>query len=209
MPYFIYKPQNIANIGGVFPKTNDDEFSLGLGVYKYYYLGSVVSTNLIHKIKDYFISFLTDDEAEGFKLLSVNDIPIDPSDIDSERRPLNETELANKALANKIMLKLELREKIYKDVGDIDDLIADMSKRIDLIERLVMRIFYFILNKQDVPQELLDAYLPMIANYITAVDSGQVKMRADLEDPQEVFNSLAVRYTTITNLVKTEYFDKI
>jgi uncharacterized protein YeeX (DUF496 family) len=209
MSYFIYKSQNIANIGGVFPKTSDDEFKLGLGVFEDYYLGEVTSIDSIVKIKEYFVYFLTDEEAEGFKLLNVNKILIDPSDVESKERDLNENELANKALAEKVILKLKLRNKIYNNVGDLEDLISDLSKRLDLLERLVMRTFFYTLKGESVPQPILDAYLPMVESYISSVDKELIVTRADLEDPNELFSKLIKRFTNISNLVKSEYLDKI
>lgn len=209
MFYFLYKFQNIANIGGVFPKTKDGEIELGLGVQDGYYLGKMISHESLNSIKNYFVCFIDDDTADGFKLVGITQIPIDPMNPHTEYRDLTTTELTKQALADKLLLKLKLRSHISLEVGDTDDLIADMSKRTDLIERLLLRVFYYTLQDIPIPQAIKDAYLPMVTNYINSVDNQTLRVRADLEDPQEVFNKLAIRTTKIADIVKEEYFDKL
>lgn len=208
MAYFIYKASNIANLGGVLPKVDDAKFTLGQAYYEGYYLGSTPNPENVSEIKEYFVTFIDDETAEGFKLLGVTQLPVDPAQPESEMRPLTADETAKQQKAQKLIYKLQLRDKIYANVGDVGDIIADLSKRVDMLERLLMRTMYYILQNQAIPQTLIDNYLPVIQNYITAVDSGTLKLRADLEDPQVVYNKLHERFNTITNLVKTEYLDK-
>lgn len=209
MYYFLYTFQNMANIGGVFPRTEKDEFTLGISAFKELYLGTVVDPELINKISNYFICFIDEDVAEGFKIISAKRLPIDPSSPESKSRDLTEKELALQAKAKALVLKLKLRPKIYREIGDINDMVADMSKRIDLLEKILLKTTFFLFQDTEIPQAMKDTYLPMITKYISDIENDTIKAKEDLEDPQTLFDKLAARKSTIAKIVKSEYLDKI
>jgi len=210
MPYFLYKPQNISNLGGVFPNPQPpEEFTLGITERRGYYLGYTDNPENIHKIKDYFVCWLDDDTAEGFKLLDVTQIPEDPSDPESAMRDLTDDELAKQKKAENLVLKLSFRHKLYSLSNlDLEDMFADLTKRVEMLERLCIRAFYYIFNGQDIPQELKDKYLPLIESAINAIDTEGIQLRVDYEDVSAIFDKIKERAATIDSLVKTEYLDK-
>ena len=108
----------------------------------------------------------------------------------------------------KQMLKENTRKAINGSVGDIYDLIADLSKRVALIERLLLRVTPYVLKGKQIPDELKNMYLPMIEQYIQMVDNGMLVDRIDLEDTTKIFQELIQKNNKISEIVKKEYLDK-
>lgn len=134
---------------------------------------------------------------EGFQHLQVPD-----ADLTSE----------NLTIKNKMrewIYKLNSRYRIEKEVGDTNDLLADVSKRISLIERLVMRMAADYFEIQTLPIEYKNAYTTLISNYLGAFDAGYFLDRTDLEDPGLLFSRLMERTKKIADIINEEYFSKI
>ena len=209
MAYFLYSPQNIANIGGVFPKTKDEEFTLGMSEHDGYYLGSIVDINNIDKIGKYFVCFINDDTAAGFRILGATQMLIDPANIESGYRDLTTEEIRTQNMAKNLLLKMDVRKNIENNVGDLADLVADLSKRIDLVERMAVRMAYYVYQGLSVPTELRDAYLPLIQDAVTRWDEGTLIARNDIEDPADIQAKLVVRSNKITEIIRDDYLAKL
>ncbi len=102
--------------------------------------------------------------------------------------------------------KYRARKRIAKEVGDSEDLLADISKRLTMIERLIVRLAIPLLKGEEISDELKETYLPMCELLVNAVDSGQYVDRADLEEPQELFTKLLGRADQIGSIVQEEMF---
>jgi len=109
----------------------------------------------------------------------------------------------------KNLLKNKARQRIDKEVWDIYDLVADMSKRQTLWERLLMRVMLPFLKWEEIPQELKDAYIPMMEQYLSWIDAWVIRDRTDLEDANVVFAQTAWKITQIADIVNEEYISKI
>jgi len=106
-------------------------------------------------------------------------------------------------------LKNITRDKIEKNVWDIYDLIADMDKRIWMIERLVMRMTDVFINKKDIETDVfMQWYKPFVEQYITLVNNWMIKGRNDLEDLSVIFSDLITKTNTISSIVENEYLNK-
>jgi len=100
------------------------------------------------------------------------------------------------------------RDRIEKEVGDDKDLLADISKRLALTERLLMRLSHELLPTLAEDSYIKSAYGGMIAQYLNGVDAGVIKDRVDYEDTAQVFNTLTQRTIKIGQIVEAEYLSK-
>lgn len=107
------------------------------------------------------------------------------------------------------ILKLQLRSKIEEEIGDTEDVLADLFKRVSLIERLLMYAINDILTNSPESVPMVNThYKSFVLNYIGAIQSNQELNVADLEDPTELFQKLMERSVKTTKLVKENYTDK-
>lgn len=98
--------------------------------------------------------------------------------------------------------KNRMRERIENEVGDIYDIMADISKRMDLLERMSMLVTLDYLGARPLEQERKDKYIQILLAYVQELESGNLLTRADLEDEYELFNTLGQRFSQIANIVK-------
>lgn len=107
------------------------------------------------------------------------------------------------------LLKWKTRERIEKEVWDVYDLVADMDKRLWMVERMWMRLADVFINWRDPGTDsFMQWYKPFVEQYITLVNSWQIVWRNDLEDLTVIFWDLVSKINTISTIVKTEYLDK-
>ncbi len=66
------------------------------------------------------------------------------------------------------------RQRIEKEIGDDKDLLADISKRLALVERLLMRLTGELLQTLPEDSYVKSAYKPVVEQYLSGVDSGTV-----------------------------------
>lgn len=210
MPYFLYKPQNISNMGNTFPNYNEDSngIQLGLAFKRGYYLGYIDGPEKIKEMKNYFICFIDDEIAEGFKLLDVEKVVVEANGLQLKRRDLTDEEREKQEKAEKLLMKLELRDKINANIEDVEDIIADINKRIDLIERLVLTVCKYLLRNEQIPEDVSNVFLPFINRYFEMLDNNEFITRVDIEDATQLFEKLSSRITKITKLVQEEYLNK-
>ena len=207
MPYFIYKNQNIAGIGGVLPKVDDSKFNLGQAEKDGFYLGFVKDPTDVEEMKDYFVCFVDNDISDGFKLLGLTQVPNDPGDSESDLRSLTTEEQEKQAKAEKLMRKLKVRFIISSSVGDLHDLVADISKRVDILERLLMITLQDLINNKQVTS-FDKTKIDMVNNYLSDVSARNVKTRVDIENIDSLFSKLGKRVTSITEIITNHYLQQ-
>lgn len=98
---------------------------------------------------------------------------------------------------------------IAEEVGDTASLLADLSKRVGMLERLVMRMSIPVLQNQPVPQEISDAYLPYVQEYIAAIDVDGVRDRVDLESLSRIFQTVMSRSARIAEIVDDVHLKQV
>jgi len=106
-------------------------------------------------------------------------------------------------------IKENAREIIAEEVGDDKDLIADLSKRLDIIERGFVRLLAHILGGTQMTPEYISRYLNYAETIIAMVENEQYKPRADLEDESQLIQKLITRQNIIGQIVKEHYFDEL
>lgn len=109
----------------------------------------------------------------------------------------------------KDLLKAKTRNRIDTEVWDVYDLIADLSKRQTMGERLLMRVMLPFLKWEAISQELKDIYVPMMEQYLGWIDAWLIRDRTDLEDAITIFSEWAAKMTKIADIVKDEYINKM
>ena len=108
------------------------------------------------------------------------------------------------------VLKLKARERINDEVGDIYDLISDVSKRLSLVERLLMYTLRDLLETSSEKIPFIDeVYRSSIEEYLYFLSiTGHNIDTADLEDQTLLFRKLIDRTMQIKDIVNEEYLTK-
>jgi hypothetical protein len=126
-------------------------------------------------------------------------------------RELTEEEIANKAKAELFLIKLETRAKITANIGDNNDLIADINKRISILERITYQTLNYLYSQSelidDIPAELQNAYGSLLNNYVNMISTGDLKDAIDLEDINNVFDKILDRINK-TSIICKEYISQ-
>lgn len=105
--------------------------------------------------------------------------------------------------------KLKAREMVDNDIGDIYDLISDISKRLTMNERLNIFLVNELMGSGHIPNTAA-TYGGLVALYKQyLIQNGGSLETADLENPGELFVKLMDRSIAIKNIIKTEYKDKL
>ncbi len=86
---------------------------------------------------------------------------------------------------------------------------ADLAKRVGMVERLVMRMAYYLLSDQPISQEVKDAYYPMVQKYVQAIDAGQIEDRVDLESNVRIQEVLTERFNRIARIVDEVHLGRV
>ena len=105
--------------------------------------------------------------------------------------------------------KYNARNLIEQNVGDDKDLVADISKRLDILERGLVRLIAHVLGGTKMTEEYKTRYLNYAEKIISLVESEAYVPRADLEDEEELVARLIERQNAIGQIVKTEYLGKL
>lgn len=205
----IFKPLRINTIGGVMPPDVHIFGSRGD-----LYWGQIQSMETFSKLIEYKPMVIDESVFLGLPLLDLTQVPDEtaensgPPMINMVMRNLNEIEIINKKAAQNFLFKLEARNHIEQNIGDVHDLLADQSKRIDWLERGLVRLLAHVLGGTQMSEEYVTKYKAFAENIISAVDNNEYIVRADLEDETELFTRIAGRNVEIASIVKTDYFDK-
>jgi len=207
--YFLYKPVQ-TQFGLRLPTPNlvPRTVRLGLAERNGLYLGKCSKPEDVVMIQEYIVSFISEDAAKGM-LVEVGDDNQFIIRRHKKSYKVSEEEAKHylKQLGN-FLTKLQVRTSIGYEVGDLYDLFADQAKRIDLLERLLLRLSYYILRGEEIPEEIKHSYLPLIEQYIQDVDSGEIRTRIDIEDIDEIFSKLKDKMSKITEIVEKDYLSK-
>ncbi len=103
--------------------------------------------------------------------------------------------------------KNHVRELIEILVADDRDLIADISKNVNVIERFTLRMCLHILGIRTMDNDTLTRYISYASNFLDAVDNELFFDRADYEDEPTMIQTLWERRAKIGALVKNRYLD--
>lgn len=101
-----------------------------------------------------------------------------------------------------------VRERIFEEIGDYDiyEMVADLSKRICLLERLLLRLAKAEKDEAKLPETIINLYGEMIDTYAAGVENRMIKDRTDLENNWSVFTKLQQRTAKIAEIVEEEMY---
>ena len=181
------KIKDLVYLNAEIPIENSSEYTIGRTEKNIKIWKDVISNNLF-TVPDFI--------KKGIDLLEILDENLTPEQIIDKNKIKN------------WIYKLNARNRINAEIGDVYDQLANTDRRIGMLERLCLRMFKAILNNESLPPEHLERYTAFCNGYVDMVDAGYYVDRADLENEQELFASLTQKFGKITNIVKEEYFDK-
>lgn len=164
--YFVYKANKVTSIGGIVP-TGNASTDLGLCSKRDWYLGKTTDVEFINQIREFNPIVIDATTASGFSYIDTSNI-IDNDDGDTiTYRDLTVYEESLKSAAEKFMNKLQVRAKIESEVGDVYDLLSDLSKRLALIERAVVYTMRNVLNGDPIPAKYQALVTTMATLFVT------------------------------------------
>ena len=104
--------------------------------------------------------------------------------------------------------KERARSRIYKELGDYDvyEMVADLSKRICLLERLLIRFADAAKTDGSLPEPIAQLYGDMIDAYMIGLTDQTIKDRTDLENNWLVFRTLQTRTAKIAEIIEEEMY---
>lgn len=107
--------------------------------------------------------------------------------------------------------KQVVRKRIFDELGNYDvyEMVADLSKRICMLERLLVRVSKHLKDNNLLSEYVVQAYGPMIEGYLAGLAADVIRDRTDLEDSAAVFNKLQFRTAKIADIVKQELFPNL
>jgi hypothetical protein len=164
--YFVYKANRITGIGGIVPK-NNEYTDLGLYNKREWYLGKTSDPTFFNYIREFNPIVVDSTTASGFKYLDSAGVIEDDGFGNITTREFTTYEESLKTSAEKFMDKLEVRAKIESEVGDVYDLISDLSKRLALIERALVYTMRNILNGDPIPTKYQNLVNTMATLFVT------------------------------------------
>ena len=110
--------------------------------------------------------------------------------------------------------KAKARYRIQKEVipgedYDVFDIIADLGKRLNMVERGMMVLLYDMKENDTLPELIEAKYSNMIDSYMGMLTSGTYAARTDLAlDNDATFNELMRRDATVTGILAECGYDE-
>lgn len=198
--YLMFKTLRVKDIGGMMPPNVNIRGSLG----EWYY-GKITDKGILWDIREYYPMVIDEDTYNGLQYHGITQVAEDSTSGEIVMRDLNEEELALQVIADKTLKKLNIRASVESEVGDIYDLIADMSKQISLLEKVVYESINDLFTSDVVSQSVKDKYSSMVSSNVTNINDVNKKDTSDLETASNIISKTATRKNTIYNIKKTEY----
>lgn len=107
------------------------------------------------------------------------------------------------------MAKHVVREMIEQEIGDIHDLVSDCMRLCEFALALTLRVGSEVLTGEPMPTQTRATYTARVQSVLAAMDNGDILLRGDIEDPDQMMLRLMERYTRISQLLAAEYQPRI
>lgn len=101
------------------------------------------------------------------------------------------------------------RRDIAEASGDIHDLLADSMRMTEFALALSLRLGREVLGGAAMDQATKDSYLARIEAVLNGMESGEILIRGDIENTDEMMNRLMSRYTRINQIVRDGYKPRV
>jgi len=102
-----------------------------------------------------------------------------------------------------------LRESLENEIGDTHDMIADCMKLIEFNIMLTSRLAADYFGTEPMSETTKSTYGQRNQQFLDGVDSGAIKLRGDLDDINDMFQRLMVRYTRTQELINEKYIQEL
>jgi len=106
------------------------------------------------------------------------------------------------------MKKDVLRDKL-DSIGDLHDMVADCMKLIEFNIMLTSRLAADYLGTSEMSDLTKQTYSARNQLFLDSVESGDIKIRGNIEDVDKMFGRLMVRYTQIQTVVEDYYISEL
>jgi hypothetical protein len=107
-----------------------------------------------------------------------------------------------------LRLKQAARRRIEAEIGDLHEIVADQARQIEALTALVSRMAAEFLGGTSVPPDTRQAYLARVETIVTALDSGALTLRGDLEGADDMLMRLLARANRINEIIGADYLPR-
>ena len=105
-------------------------------------------------------------------------------------------------------LKASTRRKIETEVGDLHEIVADQAKQIEALTVMLCRLSAEYLGGTAMSDTAKTTYLARVENVLSAIDSGALQLRGDLEGTDDMLEKTLARTNRINEIVGDDYLPK-
>lgn len=105
-------------------------------------------------------------------------------------------------------LKEAARRRIEREVGDLHEILADQARQIEALTALVARMATDYLGGAAMSEETKAAYLARVESIVSALDSGSLTLRGDMEGPDAMILRILGRANRINEIIAEDYLPR-
>lgn len=129
------------------------------------------------------------------------------AEMDSDGRLPTREELARANIELPAMraAKEHARRKIKEEMGDLHEIVADQSKQIEALTVLLCRLTAEMLGGAAMSDATKATYLARSEAVLTALDSGALRLRGDMEGADDMLQRMLHRTNRINQIIEAEY----
>lgn len=105
-------------------------------------------------------------------------------------------------------LKASARRRIEAEVGDLHEVVADQAKQIEALTVMLCHLSAEYLGGTVMSDTAKTTYLARVENVLSAIDSGALQLRGDLEVTGDMLEKALARTNRINQIVGSEYLPR-
>lgn len=105
-------------------------------------------------------------------------------------------------------LKASARRKIETEMGDLHEIVADQAKQIEALTVMLCHLSAEYLGGTVMSDTAKTTYLARVENVLSAIDSGALQLRGDLESTDDMLEKTLARTNRINQIVGSEYLPR-
>jgi len=195
--YIIYTINNIPNIGGATPQGVE----IGISSYKHLRCGSVAEELDLLKISEFNPIVVSESEAFGLNYIDKEGL-IETSDEEIETiAPFTDEQQLQKEAAEKLLIKLQKRFSVDAYAGDAQDLLADVSKKLSILYKLIVPIMDKVVNNNSIGTSETQVLKQFINDYNADELDISINNQIDKIDIIELSKKLRIRDSKLNDAI--------
>jgi hypothetical protein len=102
-----------------------------------------------------------------------------------------------------------LRDKINIEVGDVEDILADSIKMLEINFIQTAKVILDVYGVTPLAIEEKDLLINRSKKLLDSVSSGEILLRSNLENTDDILDKTILRLSKINNMVKDEYIKEL